>query len=72
MHRFFFLKKAIEKPSSKIGKAGWLCFGQSAFSGRSTEGRNPFVLGTGVQRPVEVKGQSPLAGPGQPAPSGQG
>ena len=62
MHRFFFLKKAIEKPSSKIGKAGWSCFLPSAFSGRSTEGCNPFVLGTGVQRPVGVKGcGSPVA-----------
>ena len=49
MHRFFFLQKAIEKPSAKIGKAGWSCFLPSAFSGRSTEGCNPFVLGTGVR-----------------------
>ena len=62
MHRFFFLKKVIMELSSKIGKVDWLCFLLSAFSGRSTEGCNPFVLGTGVQRPVGVKGQRPLAG----------
>ena len=62
MHRFFFLKKVTEELSSKTGRADWLCFGQSAFSGGSTEGCNPFVLGTGAQRPVGVKGQSPLAG----------
>lgn len=62
MHRFFFLKKVTMELSSKIGKADWLCFLPSAFSDGSTEGCNPFVLGTGAQRPVEVKGQSPLAG----------
>lgn len=62
MHRFFFLKKATEALSSKTGKADRLCFGQSAFSGRSTEGGKPFVMGTGAQRPVGVKGQGPLAG----------
>ena len=62
MHRFFFLKKVTEELSSKAGKADRLCFGQSAFSGRSAEGCNPFVLGTGVQRPVGVKGcGSPVA-----------
>ena len=62
MHRFFFLKKATKELSSKTGKTDCLCFGQSAFSGRSTEGCNPFVLGTGVQHPVEVKGYgSPVA-----------
>ena len=62
MHRFFFLKKVTEELSSKAGKADWLCFGQSAFSGRSAEGCNSFVLGTGVQRPVGVKGcGSPVA-----------
>lgn len=45
MHRFFFLKKATMELSSKIEKADWLCFGQLAFSGRSTEGCNPFVAG---------------------------
>lgn len=62
MHRFFFLKKVTEELSSKTGRADWLCFLPSAFSGRSTEGCNPFVLGTGVQPPVGVKGQSSLAG----------
>lgn len=62
MHRFFFLKKATKDYSSKTGKADWLCFLPSAFSGRSAEGCNPFVLGTGVQRPVGVKGcGSPVA-----------
>lgn len=62
MHRFFFLKKVTEELSSKAGKANRLCFGQSAFSGRSAEGCNPFVLGTGVQRPVGGKGcGSPVA-----------
>ena len=58
----FFLKKATKEPSSRTGKADWLWLGQSASPGRSTEGCKPFVLGTGMQRPVGVKGQGPLAG----------
>ena len=59
MHRFFFLKKATEETSSKTGEADWLCFCCQLLRRRSTEGCNPFVLGTGVQRPVGVKGQPP-------------
>ena len=61
MHRFF-LKKATKETASKTGKADWLSFLPSVFSGGSTEGCNPFVLGTGAQHPVGVKGcGSPVA-----------
>ena len=61
-HRLFFLKKAPVERSEKTGEAGRQDFSAASFFGAGVQRAQPFVLGTGEQHPVGVKGQSPLAG----------
>ena len=54
MHRFLFLKKAIEELCSKTGEADWLCFLLSASSAQEYRGMQSLCAG--------YRGAAPLLG----------
>ena len=62
MHRFLFLKKAIEELCSKTGEADWLCFLLSASSAQEYRGMQSLCAGYRGAAPCWGQGAKPIGG----------